>query len=310
MQTRAQAGRYKPLAEANAISQQDYLNAVAAQKLAEAELASSQAALQTAQINLGYATVTAPISGRIGRTLVTEGALVGQGETTPLAVVQQIDPMYVNITQPVADVMRLRAALASGELQRASGGPRRASDERERASGDRRGAGAEEAVPVRIVLDDGSVYPIAGRLLFSDLSVDPATGQITLRAEVPNPRGVLLPGMYVRARLEQASAASAILLPQQGVQRAAQGDSVKVVAADGTVSDRRVKLGPARNGQWVVLEGLKAGEQVVVDGFQKLQGDRPVKTVPWTPPGSAPSAPAAPAAGPPAAPAAAPAKGS
>ena len=277
MQTRAQAERYKPLAEANAISQQDYVNAVAAQRLAEAELAASQASLQTAQINLGYATVTAPIAGRIGRALVTEGALVGQGESTPLAVVQQIDPIYVNILQPVADVLRLRAAIARGELRR---------------------AGAEEAVPVRIVLDDGSVYPLAGRLLFSDLSVDPATGQIALRAEVANPRGVLLPGMYVRARLEQASAASAILLPQQGVQRAAQGDSVKVVAADGKVSDRPVKLGPARTGQWVVLEGLKAGEQVVVDGFQKLQGDRPVKAVPWQAPGSAPAGPATPVGAP------------
>jgi membrane fusion protein (multidrug efflux system) len=273
MQTRAQAERYKPLAEANAISQQDYVNAVAAQRLAEAELAASHASLQTAQINLGYASVTAPIAGRIGRALVTEGALVGQSESTPLAVVQQIDPIYVNILQPVADVLRLRAAIARGEMRR---------------------AGAEEAVPVRIVLDDGSVYPLAGRLLFSDLSVDPATGQIALRAEVANPRGVLLPGMYVRARLEQASAASAILLPQQGVQRAAQGDSVKVVAADGKVSDRPVKLGPARNGQWVVLEGLKAGEQVVVDGFQKLQGDRPVKAVPWQAPGSTPAGAAAP----------------
>ncbi|MFN9155570.1 MAG: efflux RND transporter periplasmic adaptor subunit [bacterium] len=273
MQTRAQAERYKPLAEANAISQQDYVNAVAAQRLAEAELAASHASLQTAQINLGYASVTAPIDGRIGRALVTEGALVGQSESTPLAVVQQIDPIYVNILQPVADVLRLRAALARGELRR---------------------AGAEEAVPVRLVLEDGTVYPVAGRLLFSDLSVDAATGQIALRAEVANPRGVLLPGMYVRARLEQASAASAILLPQQGVQRAAQGDSVKVVAADGKVSDRPVKLGPARNGQWVVLEGLKAGEQVVVDGFQKLQGDRPVKAVPWQAPGSTPAGAAAP----------------
>jgi membrane fusion protein (multidrug efflux system) len=274
MQTRAQAERFKPLAEANAISQQDYVNAVAAQKLSEAELAASQASLQTAQINLGYATVTAPISGRIGRTLVTEGALVGAGETTPLAVVQQIDPIYVNISQPVADVLRLRAAIASGELRR---------------------AGQAEAVPVRILLDDGSVYPVAGRLLFSDLSVDPATGQIALRAEVPNPRGVLLPGMYVRARLEQASATQAILLPQQAVQRSAQGDRVKVVAADGVVSDRRVRLGTSRDGQWMVLEGLSAGEQVIVDGFQKLQGTRPVKPVPWKMPDSAPAAAPAPA---------------
>jgi membrane fusion protein (multidrug efflux system) len=263
MQTRAQAARFKPLAEADAISQQDYLNAVAAQQLAEAELASAQASLQSARINLGYATVTAPISGRIGRALVTEGALVGQGEATQLALVQQVDPMYVNILQPVADVLRLRAAIATGALRR---------------------SGAAEAVAVRLVLDDGSVYPVPGRLLFSDLSVDPATGQIALRAEVPNPRGMLLPGMYVRARLEQASAAGALLLPQQAVQRSAQGDRVKVVATDGKVTDRAVRLGPARDGQWVVLEGLATGEQVIVDGFQKLQGDRPVTAVPWRPP--------------------------
>jgi len=273
MQTRAQAERFRPLAEANAISQQDYVNAVAAQKLAEADRAASEASLQTARINLGYATVTAPISGRIGRTLVTEGALVGQGEVTPLAVVQQIDPMYVNISQPVADVLRLRAAIASGALRR---------------------SGQAEAVPVSIVLDDGSVYPTPGRLLFSDLSVDPSTGQIALRAEVPNPRGVLLPGMYVRARLEQASAAGALLLPQQAVQRSAQGDQVKVVAADGKVSDRAVKLGPARDAQWVVLEGLASGEQVIVDGFQKLQGDRPVKAVPWQRPDATPAPASAP----------------
>jgi membrane fusion protein (multidrug efflux system) len=272
MQTRAQAARFKPLAEADAISQQDYLNAVAAQKLAEAELAASQASLQGARINLGYATVTAPISGRIGRSLVTEGALVGQGEATPLAVVQQVDPMYVNILQPVAEMLRLRAAIATGALRR---------------------SGPGESVPVRIVLDDDSVYPVPGRLLFSDLSVDPATGQVALRAEVSNPRGVLLPGMYVRARLEQASAAGALLLPQQAVQRSAQGDRVKVVAADGTVTDRAVRLGPARDGQWLILEGLASGEQVIVDGFQKLQGDRPVKAVPWQAPAAASAARAA-----------------
>lgn len=278
-QAQAQAERYKPLAEANAISKQDMVAAVAAQKLAEADVAAAKAAITTAQINVGYATVTTPIAGRIGRALVTEGALVGQGDATPLALVQQIHPMYINFTQPVADVLRLRAAIASGQLK---------------------SAGAADAAQVRITLDDGSVYPLAGKLLFSDLSVDPTSGQITLRAEVPNPKGVLLPGMYVRAQLQQASVGGAMLLPQQAVQRSAQGDSVKVVGADGMVESRSVKVGTGKGGQWVVLDGLKDGEQVVVDGFQKMQGKAPVKPVPWTPPGAAPTAPAAsatPAAG-------------
>ncbi|RFO97468.1 efflux transporter periplasmic adaptor subunit [Rhodoferax lacus] len=276
-QAQAQAERYKPLAEANAISKQEMVAAVAAQKLAEADVAAAKASIQSAQINVGYATVTTPISGRIGRALVTEGALVGQGDATPLALVQQINPMYVNFTQPVADVLRLRAAIASGALK---------------------SAGGADAAQVRIVLDDGSVYPLAGKLLFSDLSVDPTSGQITLRAEVPNPKGVLLPGMYVRAQLQQAAVAGAILLPQQAVQRTSQGDSVKVVGADGMVETRTVKVGSGKNNQWVVLSGLNDGEQVVVDGFQKMQGKAPVKGVPWTPPGAAPaggtaSAPAA-----------------
>lgn len=277
MQAQAQAERYKPLLEANAISQQDFLVAVAAQKQAEADVAAGKAAVQLAQINLGYASVSSPIAGRIGRALVTEGALVGQGEATQLALVQQIDPMYVNITQPVADVLRLRAAITSGQLK---------------------SAGGKEAAALRIVLDDGSVYPLPARLLFSDLSVDPTSGQISLRAEVPNPKGVLLPGMYVRARLEQAAASAAMLLPQQAVERSSQGDSVKVVAADGSVSSRAVKVSAAKDGQWVVLGGLKGGEQVVVDGFQKLQGKARAKPVPWSAatPASASAAPASAAA--------------
>jgi membrane fusion protein, multidrug efflux system len=274
-QTRAQAERYKPLAAAHAISEQEMVAAVAAQKLAEADVAAAKAAIQTAQINVGYATVTTPIAGRIGRALVTEGALVGQGEATQLALVQQINPMYINFTQPVADVLRLRAAIAAGTLK---------------------SAGGADSAQVRIVLDDGSVYPVAGKLLFSDLSVDPSSSQITLRAEVPNPKGVLLPGMYVRAQLQQAQVGGAMLLPQQAVQRSAQGDSVKIVGADGMVETRPVKVGAGKDGQWVVLSGLKDGEQVVVDGFQKMQGKAPVKPVPWTPPGAAPTAAPAPAA--------------
>lgn len=279
-QASALAERYQPLVEANAISKQDYANAVAAQKQAAADVAVAKANVQTTSITLGYASVTAPISGRIGRSLVTEGALVGQGEATQLALIQQINPVYVNFTQSAADVMKLRAAMAGGQLKRASG---------------------VDAAAVRIVLEDGSEYAQPGRLLFSDLTVDATTGQITLRAEVPNPNGQLLPGLYVRVRLEQAQASNAITLPQQAVTRTAQGDTVMIVGSDGKVATRPVKLGSAaKNAQWVVLDGLKAGEQVMVDGFQKLQmmpPGTPVKAVPWTP-GSTPAS--APASAPPA----------
>ncbi len=267
-QATAQAERYKPLLEANAISKQDYVNAVAAQKQAEADVALAKANVQSGQINLGYASVTAPISGRIGRALVTEGALVGQGEATPLALVQQINPMYVNFTQSTTEVLQLRRAVASGKFKRAG----------------------SDAASVRIVLEDGSGYPQPGRLLFSDLSVDPTSGQITLRAEVPNASGFLLPGMYVRVRLEQAEAPAGIVVPQQAVQRGSTGDSVMVVGADGKVATRPVKVGTAVEGQWVVLEGLQAGEKVMVDGFQKVRPGVPVKAVPWQVLASGPAA--------------------
>lgn len=273
MQTRAQAERYKPLAEANAVSQQEYIAAQASFKQAEADVASAKAAVQTAQINLGYAAVNSPISGRIGRALVTEGALVGQGEATQLAVVQQIDPLYVNFTQSAAEVLRLRAAVAAGRVQ-AQGG----------------------AVPVTVLLDDGGVPPQRGKLLFSDLTVDPSSDQITLRAELPNPKGTLLPGLYVRVRLEQAQLPSAILLPQQAVQRGGAGDTVMVVGDDGKVSPRPVKVSMGQDRQWVVLEGLAGGEQVVVDGFQKIRPNAAVKPVPWSARGaSAPAAASSPA---------------
>jgi membrane fusion protein, multidrug efflux system len=173
---------------------------------------------------------------------------VGQGEATPLAVIQQVDPLYVNFTQSASEACAARA-LESGQLKAA-------------------GQGAAE---VRVVLDDGTEHAQAGRLLFADLSVDAATGQVSLRAEVPNPGGKLLPGLYVRVRLVQAAAANAIALPQQAVNRSAQGDTVRVVKADGKVEQRKVKVGGQQGGQWIVLEGLQAGEQVMVDGFQKLQ---------------------------------------
>jgi len=274
-QATAQAERYKPLMEANAISKQDYINAVALQKSAEADVAAAKAAVQTAQINLGYASVTSPIAGRIGRALVTEGALVGQGEATQLAVVQQINPMYVNFTQSTTDVLRLRKAVEGGQFKRAG----------------------TDGASVRVVLEDGSDYGQPGKLLFSDLTVDPTSGQITLRAEVPNAAGILLPGMYVRVRLEQAQAEAGIVVPQQAVTRGSTGDSVMVVGADGKVAPRPVKIGTSVEGQWVVLDGLKPGEQVMVDGFQKLRGNAPVKAVPWKPAASgvAPTGASAPA---------------
>ncbi len=171
-QNTATVDRYKPLVEANAISKQDFVNAVAAQKQAEADRAAARAAVQSAQINLGYTQVSSPISGRIGRALVTEGALVGQGEATQLAVVQQIDPMYVNFTQSTNELLQLRRSLASGKLQR---------------------VGGESAVPIHVVFDDGSEYPHAGKLLFTDLTVDATSGQVTLRAEMPNPDRLLTP---------------------------------------------------------------------------------------------------------------------
>jgi membrane fusion protein (multidrug efflux system) len=277
-QATAQAERYKPLVEANAISKQDYVNAVAAQKTAEADVAAGQAAVRTAQINLGYTSVTAPIGGRIGRALVTEGALVGQGEATQLATIQQIDPMYVNFTQSTNDVLALRRAFQAGQLKSAPGG----------------------AASVQILLDDGSTYGKTGKLLFTDLTVDPTSGQVTLRAEVPNPDGLLLPGMYVRVRLQQAQLDNAILVPQQAVTRTAQGDTVLVVGADSKPAPRPIRIGSAQGSDWVVLDGLKAGEQVIVDGFQKMMvPGAPVKAVPWK--GAAPAAaPAASAAAAPA----------
>lgn len=276
VQTKALAERYKPLVEANAVSKQEYANAVASWKQSEADVGVARASLTTARINLGYATVTAPISGRIGRALVTEGALVGQGEATELAVIQQINPMYVNFTQSASDVLRLRRALEAGLFKRASGG---------------------EAASVKIVLEDGTEYPQEGKLLFSDLTVDQTTGQITLRAEVPNANGNLLPGLYVRVRLEQAQVSNAITVPQQAVTRTQQGDTLMVVGEDGKVTPRTVKISAGQDNRWVVLDGLKAGEKVMVDGFQKLQmmpPGTPVKPVPWQAPNTA--APAANAA--------------
>lgn len=269
-QAAAQAQRYKPLAAANAVSQQDYLNVLAAEKQAEADVAAGKAAVQAARINLGYASVNAPIAGRIGRALVTEGALVSQAEATPLALIQQTGEVYVNFTQSANELMRLRTG--SGKAAGA--------------------AGDAAGVPVQI-LPDGT-GPRTGKLLFSDIAVDPTSGQVTLRALVPNRDGMLLPGQYVRVRLSQSTLPAAILLPQQAVTRSEQGDTVMVVDAAGKPVPRSVRIGAAQDNQWVVLDGLKDGEQVIVDGFQKMMAPgAPVKPVPWQAAPAAASAPAA-----------------
>lgn len=272
------AARYKPLAEAKAISAQEYTAAEGQRLQAEADVAAGEAAVQTARLNLAYASVAAPIAGRIGRAAVTEGALVSASEGTLLATIQQIGSVYVNFTQATTDVLRLRKAVVAQSARQP-------------------GPGAGE---VRIVLDDGSELARSGRLLFSDLSVDPTSGQVTLRAEVPNPDGLLLPGQYVRVRLAQLELPGAMLLPQQAVTRNHLGDAVLVVNGENKPERRPVKVGSAQGASWVVLEGLAPGERVIVEGFQKMAvAGAPVKPVPWQPPGGSPAATSsAPAAAP------------
>ncbi len=256
--------RYKPLADTHAISKQEYDDALTAQKQAAADLAAAKAAQESARLNLGYATVTAPISGRIGRAQVTEGALVGQGEATPLASIQQLDPMYVNLTQSSAELLQLQRAMASGRVK---------------------SVGKDKA-RVTLVTEDDRPYPHAGKLLFSDVTVDESTGAVTLRAEFPNPERLLLPGMYVRARLEQAVSENAIMVPQQAVQRASSGASVLLVGQDNKVVSQSVKVDSAHGNAWIISDGLKAGDRVIVEGIQKVKPDAIVKPVPWKEPTS------------------------
>lgn len=247
--------RYKPLLEMKAVSKQEY-------DLAEAKVKQAEATLAKAQLDLENASVLAPISGRIGRALVTEGALVGKGEATHLATIEQLNPIYANFTQSNADVLRLQQAIKAGKLKR---------------TGETR---------VEILLDDGSVYPQPGRILFSDLAVDPNTGTIQLRAEIPNPKNELLPGTFVRIRFPQAQADNAIRLPQRAIQAGAQGQYVLVVGADGKVVPQSIKTGGMSGGDWIIADGLKGGEQVIVNGIQKARPGSPVKAVPWNPPPS------------------------
>ena len=247
---RQQAERFEALLAKQAASRAQYETAYATMKQAEAKLAGAKAAQTRARLDLDYTTVRAPISGRIGRALLTEGALIDQNSPTAiLARIQQLDPIYVDITQSVGELRRLRRDLASGELARL----------------------APDAASVRLILEDGDIYRHSGRLLFSDVTADPSTGQVTLRVEIANTENELFPGMYVRARIEQAIDQDAITVPMQAIQRNADGlPEVYLVKPDQTVEARQVETGEVVQGMWIVRDGLKAGETVIVDGFQRI----------------------------------------
>ena len=247
---RLKADRYAELVKINAVSQQDFDDADAALKQAQADVAASKAALDTAHINLDYTRISAPISGRIGISTVTPGALLTASQSLALTTVQQLDPIYVDVTESSAELMRMRRALNSGALKRAG----------------------RDAVRVRLILDDSFAYPHPGKLEFSDVTVDQSTGTVTLRAVFPNPRHDLLPGMFVRAVLEEGVNEQGLLAPQQGVTHDARGQAIGLVLApDGKVEQRVLELGEAVGDQWVVKHGLVAGDQLIVDGLQKVK---------------------------------------
>jgi len=258
--TQAKSDRYKSLVAINAVSKQDYDDALAAALQAKADVEAAKADVETASLNLGYATVTAPIAGRIGPALITEGALVSQTEANQLALIQQLDPIYFDFTQSSTDVLRMRSLFDKGLLQKV------ASDE----------------AKVTLLLDDGSTYKIPGKLLFADITVDPATGMITLRAEFPNSDHLLLPGMFARVQLEQAVDQNAISVPQRAVALGANGAAtVMVVKADNSIEARIIKLGQAIEDKWTVTDGLKAGDIVIVEGLQKIKPGMMVKPIPF-----------------------------
>jgi membrane fusion protein (multidrug efflux system) len=264
---RAQAERYRPLAEANAVSKQDYDNAVAADLQA-------RAAVETARINLVYTRVLSPITGRISRSAVTEGALVTANQATALATVEQLDPVYVDVNQPSGTLLRFRREAAAGQLQRSAAGQ----------------------TPVHLQLEDGSDYAQAGALQFSEVTVDEGTGSVTLRAIFPNPERMLLPGMFVRERIEEGVRPDAVLAPQQGVTHDTKGQpAALVVGADGTVELRTLQADRALGDQWLVSAGLKPGDRIIVEGVMLVQPGMKVQPEEYQPATSA-AAQAAPAA--------------
>ncbi|NPV04367.1 MAG: efflux RND transporter periplasmic adaptor subunit [Syntrophaceae bacterium] len=257
---RFRAERYKELVEIKAVSRQEHDDAMAALKQAEAEIAAGKAAVEAARINLGYTRVTAPIGGRIGKSSVTVGALVTANQPASLATIQQIDPVYVDVTQSSAVLLQLQKAMASGALRRDSANRAR----------------------VRLILEDGTAYPMEGTLQFQDVTVDPTTGSFIVRAIFPNPKRILLPGMFVRAVLEEGVNEQAILVPQQGVSRDPKGNPLAlVVDAEGKVQQRVLTVVRTIKDKWLVSDGLAPGDRVIVEGVQKVRPGMTVRAVPY-----------------------------
>jgi membrane fusion protein (multidrug efflux system) len=270
--------RYRDLVKIKAVSQQDYDNAFAQMKQSEAELGVAKAAVETARINLAYCSIKAPISGIIGRSSVTNGALVTANQPAALATIQLLDSMYVDVTQSTADMLKLKQNLATGVMKKS------------------------DSTKVKLFLEDGSSYPLPGNLKFSEVSVDQSTGSVTLRATFPNPKRTLLPGMFVRAVLEEGVDEMAILVPQRGVTRNPKGEAlVMTVGAEEKVEPRPIKVIRTVGDSWLVGGGLKPGDRVILEGLQNARPGTPVKAVPF---GSVPAAPAGGGVQPAAAPAA------
>lgn len=265
---RLKADRYKDLLTSEAVSVQDLDDVTAAQKLAEAEIALAKSSLETARINLAYTKVTAPISGRIGRSSVTNGALATAGQAMPLATIQQLDPVYVDVTQSSTETLRLRKAMATNPRRNNNG-----------------------SAKVLLLLDDGSAYADPGSLKFTEAFVDPGTGSVTLRTLFPNPKLMLLPGLFVRAMLEEAVIEQGLLVPQRGVSRNPAGKAmVMLVGADDKVEPRLITVSRTVGDQWLVSDGLKAGDRVILEGLQKARPGTPVKAVPFVSQSQAPPA--------------------
>jgi len=250
--------RYKEVLVDKAVSQQEYDDAAAVMEQAHADIEYWKAAVEAARINLGYTRVTAPISGRIGRSTVTDGALVTAYQPMALATIQQLDPIYVDVTQSSAELLRLKRNFDTGKLSANEGNGRKA----------------------RLVLEDGTPYPMEGKLQFRDVTVDPTTGSYTLRIVVPNPENLLLPGMFVRAVVQEGVAEQAILAPQQGVSRTPKGDPIALVVDEsGTVQQRMLTLNRAIGDKWLISSGLSAGERVIVEGMLNVRPGVVVKAV-------------------------------
>jgi len=256
---RSRAKRIEGLLAAKAVSQQDYDDAAAALKQAEAEMEYCKATVEAARINLGYTTITAPIPGQIGKSNVTEGALVSAYQPTPLATIQQLDPIYVDVTQSTAELLRLKRRIESGGLDQ----------------------NGKNQKMVRLILEDGSEYSLEGNLVFRDVTVDPSTGSVILRIVFPNPDGVLLPGMFVRAVVKEGINNQAILIPQEAVSRDPKGNPLAlIVKPNGFVQQRQIEIDRAMGNQWLVASGLNAGERIIIEGMQKVRPGASVKAVP------------------------------